>query len=154
AKRGTCLAVLEFSMKKISVLLAAIVGLCVSSSAEKPKESKSKQNAPAAKTAVDSTAHGSGVPSVDTKTYVIGAEDILLMKIWNEPNLSGTYVVRPDGKISMPLIGEVQAANLTPEKLGASIAESLSKFINHPDVSVAVHQVNSKKYFIMGEVQK
>jgi len=91
---------------------------------------------------------------MDSKTYVIGAEDVLFLKVWNEAQLTGAIIVRPDGKISLPLIGELQAAGLTPEKLGTSITEGLSKFLTHPDVTISVQQVNSKKYFIIGEVQK
>ena len=94
-----------------------------------------------------------GAP-IDPKTYVIGPEDVLMIKVWREPEISGNAIVRPDGKISMQLLSEIQAAGLTPETLGGNIAEGLSKFYTHPEVSVAVVQVQSKKYFIMGEVQK
>src|SRR5262249_13122665 len=100
------------------------------------------------------TAARPGNAPVDPKTFIIGADDILQITVWNEPQLSRTYNVRPDGKISMPLINEINAAGLTPEKLGATIAESLSSLMQHPEVSVAVTQVLSRKYFIMGEVQR
>jgi polysaccharide biosynthesis/export protein len=140
-------------MKIISILFVSAFLLCDSSRAEKPQKSKS-QNTETAKPSADQTAHAAGAPSIDAKTYIIGAEDLLAIKVWNESQLTSNYVVRPDGKISMPLIGEVQAATLTPEKLGTNITEALSKFIQHPDVSVSIGQVNSKKYFIMGEVNK
>jgi len=63
-------------------------------------------------------------------------------------------VVRPDGKVSVPLIGEIQAAGLTPEKLSANIAEGLQKIMVHPEVTVGVERVNSKKYYIQGEVNR
>lgn len=88
----------------------------------------------------------------DPKTYVIGPEDVLFVAVWREPELSGDRAVRPDGKISLQLIGEVQAAGLTPEQLGANVAEGLSKYMTRPEVTVSVQQVNSKKYFISGEV--
>ncbi len=91
---------------------------------------------------------------VDPKAYIIGAEDLLSIRVWREPENSGQFVVRPDGKISVPLIGEVQAAGLTPEKLGESIAAGLQKVMVHPEVTVGVERVNSKKYFIQGEVNK
>jgi len=100
------------------------------------------------------TAARPGNAPVDPKTFIIGADDILQITVWNEPQLSRTYNVRPDGKISMPLINEINAAGLTPERLGATIAESLSSLMQHPEVSVAVTQVLSRKYFIMGEVQR
>jgi polysaccharide biosynthesis/export protein len=89
---------------------------------------------------------------IDPKNYVIGPEDILFVAVWREPELSGQRAVRPDGKISLQLIGEVQAAGLTPEQLGANVAEGLSKYMTRPEVTVGVQQVNSKKYFISGEV--
>jgi polysaccharide biosynthesis/export protein len=120
--------------------------------AEKQPKPAKEQSAPATKAPADA-AHAVGAP-LNAKTYIIGAEDVLLIKVWNEPQLTATYNVRPDGKISLPLAGEIVAAGLTPEKLGSDITEALSKSINHPDVSVSVNTVNSKKYFIMGEVQK
>jgi polysaccharide export outer membrane protein len=89
---------------------------------------------------------------IDPKNYVIGPEDILFVAVWREPELSGQRAVRPDGKISLQLIGEVQAAGLTPEQLGANVAEGLSKYMTRPEVTVGLQQVNSKKYFISGEV--
>jgi polysaccharide biosynthesis/export protein len=135
-------------MKKISFLLVSAAVVSISWAEKQPKPSKDP-----AKPSADAAAHAAGAP-INVKTYIIGAEDILLIKVWNEGQLTATYTVRPDGKISMPLVGEIAAAGLTPEKLGTDITEDLSKSINHPDVTVSLQQVNSKKYFIMGEVQK
>ena len=88
---------------------------------------------------------------VDPKAYIIGAEDLISIRVWHEPENSGQFRVRPDGKVSVPLIGEIQAAGLTPEKLSANIAEGLQKIMVHPEVTVGVESVNSKKYFIQGE---
>jgi polysaccharide biosynthesis/export protein len=93
-------------------------------------------------------------PAIDPKKYIIGAEDVLSIKVWREAELSGPAVVRPDGKISMPLVGEIQAAGITPESLSATIAEGLSKYMTRPEVSVSVTVVNSKRYFISGEVNR
>jgi len=89
---------------------------------------------------------------VDPRSYELGAEDIILVRVWREPDLSGQMVVRPDGQISMPLIGDLQAEGLTPLALGAQIAEKLSKYINGPEVSVSVQTVRSKRYSVTGEV--
>ncbi|MFB3827782.1 MAG: polysaccharide biosynthesis/export family protein [Bryobacteraceae bacterium] len=94
-----------------------------------------------------------GAP-VDPKTYIIGPEDVLLVRVWREAELSGQFPVRPDGKISLPLVNEVQAAGVTPGDLAQIIAKGLAKYMTKPEVNVAVVQVNSKKYFIIGEVQK
>jgi polysaccharide export outer membrane protein len=91
---------------------------------------------------------------VDPKAYVIGAEDVISIRVWHEPENSGQFIVRPDGKVSVPLVGEIQAAGLTPEKLSLNIAESLQKIMVHPEVTVGVERVNSKKYYIQGEVNK
>lgn len=92
--------------------------------------------------------------AVDPKTYVIGAQDILMIKVWREQDFTGLYPVRPDGKITIPLVGDVQASGLTPERLGEQLKQALSDFINAPDVSVSLQAVNSKKFFITGEVYR
>jgi len=92
--------------------------------------------------------------AVDPKTYVIGAQDILMIKVWREMDFTGPYTVRPDGKISMPLVGDVQASGLTPERLGEQLKQALSNFINSPDVTVSLQTVGSKKFYITGEVNR
>lgn len=93
-----------------------------------------------------------GTAAVDPRTYVIGAEDVLYIRVWREADFTSGYIVRPDGKISMPLVGDLQAAGLTPERLADQIEQALAEFINKPDVTVSLQQVNSKKYFITGQV--
>ena len=95
-----------------------------------------------------------GVAPVDSKTYVIGAEDVIFIKVWRDNDVSGQFLVRPDGRISVPLIGDVTASGRTPEQLEKDIAERLSKFIREPQVNVGILMVGSKKYFILGEVNK
>ncbi|MDX2178419.1 MAG: polysaccharide biosynthesis/export family protein [Bryobacteraceae bacterium] len=90
--------------------------------------------------------------AVDPKSYVIGPEDIVQIRVWRENELSGLYAVRPDGKISMPLAGEIEAAGATPEILKERILTALLQFMNKPEVMVEIRQVNSKRYFITGEV--
>jgi len=94
-----------------------------------------------------------GAP-VDPKTYVIGPEDVLFISVFREPALSGSVGVRPDGKITKPLIGDMQAGGLTPERLAAQLKQAFSSFIKNPDVEVTVAQVNSKWYTIAGEVTR
>jgi polysaccharide export outer membrane protein len=110
--------------------------------------------APAAQNSVSDAKAPVGAAPVDPKAYIIGPEDLLSVRVWREPELSGQFPVRPDGKISLPLVGEVQAAGITPESLGASIALGLGKVMTHPEVTVGVDRVNSKKYFIQGEINK
>ena len=121
----------------------------VQSAANQPSEPKSAPAPPA-----DGKPVNAAAAPVDPKAYVIGAEDVISIRVWHEAENSGMFVVRPDGKVSVPLLGEVQAAGLTPEKLSQSIAEGLQKVMVHPEVTVGVEKVNSKKYFIQGEVNK
>ncbi len=103
---------------------------------------------------VDPTASSNGATglAVDTKSYIIGPEDILLISVWREDSLSHQYGVRPDGKITVPLIHDVQAAGLTPERLGEQLTQALSEYFNKPEITVSVVQVNSKKFYISGEI--
>jgi polysaccharide biosynthesis/export protein len=91
---------------------------------------------------------------VDSSSYVIGAEDALQVTVWKEPTLTGTFPVRPDGMISMVLVGDVPAAGLTPMQLGKNIEARLKKYIQDPSVSVVVTAVNSQRIFVIGEVGK
>ena len=94
------------------------------------------------------------VPRIDPKAYVIGPEDVISVNVWREQANSGQFTVRPDGRIAIPLVGEIQAAGLTPERLSEAIAEGLQKVMTHPEVTVGVERVNSKKYFIQGEINR
>jgi polysaccharide export outer membrane protein len=87
-------------------------------------------------------------------TYVIGASDVIAISVWKEPTLSGSLLVRPDGMISLPLLGDVQASGLTPLQLADQIATKLKKFVQDPNVSVVVSQIHSKVVYLMGEVGK
>jgi len=84
--------------------------------------------------------------------YVIGADDTLRISVWKEPDLSEILPVRPDGKISMPLLNDIPAAGLTPLQLKDSITEKLKKFIADPRVTVVVTAMNSQRVFVSGEV--
>lgn len=90
----------------------------------------------------------------NAETYVIGTEDVLSVNVWKEPDISRTVPVRPDGKITLPLIGEIQAGGLTPHKLQDNIASGLSSYVASPEVTVIVEQVKSLKFNIVGEISK
>ena len=95
-----------------------------------------------------------GAVPVDSKTYVIGAEDVVLIQVWEQPQLSGSCVVRSDGKITVPLINEIPAAGLTLLELGKAITEDLSaKALVDPIVTVSLVAAHSKKYYIHGQVK-
>jgi polysaccharide export outer membrane protein len=84
--------------------------------------------------------------------YVIGADDTLHISVWKEPDLTATLPVRPDGKISLPLLNDVSAAGFTPMQLADSITEKLKKYIADPRVTVVVTAMNSRRIFVTGEV--
>ena len=84
--------------------------------------------------------------------YVIGADDTLRITVWKEPDMNATLPVRPDGKISLPLLDDVQAAGMTPMQLAASIKEKLKKYIADPRVTVVVTAMNSQRIYVLGEV--
>jgi polysaccharide export outer membrane protein len=104
--------------------------------------------------AADKPATGGMSGTQATSDYMIGADDVLHISVWKEPDLSETLPVRPDGKISMPLLGDVDAAGMTPADLGKSITEKLKKYIADPRVTVVVNAMNSQRVFVTGEVNK
>lgn len=92
--------------------------------------------------------------NVASSDYVIGADDTLHVSVWKEPDLSETLPVRPDGKISMPLLNDIPAAGLTPLQLKDSITEKLKKYLSDPRVTVVVTAMNSRRVFVTGEVTR
>jgi polysaccharide export outer membrane protein len=84
--------------------------------------------------------------------YVIGPEDVLNIDVWKEAEISRSVPVRPDGKISLPLLRDVQAAGLTPIQLSQSITEKLKKFLAEPQVTVIVTAINSQRVYLIGEI--
>ncbi|MFZ1008413.1 MAG: polysaccharide biosynthesis/export family protein [Candidatus Sulfotelmatobacter sp.] len=115
--------------------------------APKPAEtSKSAMRAPAP--APTANAPTDNAPA----DYVIGADDTLHISVWKEPDLTATLPVRPDGKISLPLLNDVPAAGFTPMQLADSITEKLKKYIADPRVTVVVTAMNSRRIFVTGEV--
>jgi polysaccharide export outer membrane protein len=109
---------------------------------------------PTGPTAADTTkpAIPPGVPT--TPDYVIGPDDVLTIVFWREKDMSGEVAVRPDGKISLPLLNDVQAAGLTPEQLRVQLIEAAGKLIEEPTVTVVVKAINSRKVFVTGQVTK
>jgi len=128
------------SFRRLSALcvlpLAALLG-CTSTMREEPTAEQLEENAAAAQ-----------------QEYVIGANDTLAINVWKEEQLSLPQVeVRLDGKISMPLLDDVQAAGLTPSQLKANLTERLKEYTSAPQVTVIVVRVGSKMVYVMGEVQ-
>jgi polysaccharide export outer membrane protein len=90
----------------------------------------------------------------DEHPFILGAEDQITVLVYGSTEFSGAHLVRPDGKITMPFLGDVVAAGLSPIELGNVVKERLKKYLVEPDVSVSVNQVNSKRFYIQGEVNK
>jgi len=92
------------------------------------------------------------MPATTDPAYVIGPEDVLDINVWKEPDVSRVVPVRPDGRISLPLINDVLAAGITPQQLAHNVTDKLRQFINGPQVTVIVTQINSQRVFVVGEV--
>lgn len=92
--------------------------------------------------------------SVDPNAYKLGPDDVIFVHVWREPDLSTSQSIRPDGKITLPVIKEVTAAGLTPTQLGVEISKALADYVKNPQVVVAVQAVRSKRYFLSGEINR
>ena len=104
---------------------------------------------PAGTTATTAT---TGTAAVVPSDYVIGPEDVLGVLFWREAEMSGDVAVRPDGMITLPLVGDVKAAGLSPGALRDTIQEAAGKYLTDPNVTVVVRQLHSRKVFITGQV--
>lgn len=102
-----------------------------------------------------SSATTTKIPAAADSTYMIGPADILTIQVWHEPDLSAKELpVRPDGKISIPLLNDIQAAGLTPMQLTQEITKGLKRYVSDPQVTVVVDAINSKRIYVMGQVQR
>ncbi len=98
---------------------------------------------------------GNGTQSVaEEPPYVIGPEDVLDISVWKEQDFSRVVPVRPDGRISLPLLGDIQAAGFTPVQLASLITERLRKYVTQPQVTVIAVQINSRRVYVLGEVNR
>jgi polysaccharide biosynthesis/export protein len=130
---------------KFSVMVLLLVGTFVT-----------QAHTTAAQDAIQATGTDPAVKPVTPQdpNYVIGPQDMLDISVWKEAELTRTIPVRPDGKISMPLLNDVRAAGLTPNQLAAQITMSLKRFVTDPQVTVIVTQINSQRVYILGEVTR
>ena len=138
-----------FGIPMKSIMHFTLLALALSMAA-----SLSAQQAPAANGAKPPA--GVTVPTGVTTPpdYVIGPDDVLVVVFWRDKEMSTEVSVRPDGKISLPLLNDVQAAGMAPEDLRMRLTEAASKLIEEPTVSVVVKQINSRKVFVTGQVGK
>lgn len=103
---------------------------------------------------VTTAAADSAAQPVDPRTYLIGPEDMLRIEVFRDADLSRVVNVRPDGKITLPLVSDLQAEGLTPERLGAQLKEALAQYMNNPEVTISVLAVNSKSFSVTGKVNR
>jgi polysaccharide export outer membrane protein len=131
-------------LKPSLLILAAAVALMAQ---------KAPTVAPAARTNVTAGSTAPKAAPADSQ-YVIGKDDILGISVWREPELSRAVAVRPDGRISLALVGEVMAAGLTPMQLQAKLTEMFDAYMTAPEVSVVVQDPRSQRFSIIGEVMR
>jgi polysaccharide biosynthesis/export protein len=87
-------------------------------------------------------------------SFQMGPDDVLAINVWKEPEISRSVPVRSDGKVSLPLVGEVQASGQTPKQLEAEISKKLASYISEPEVTVIVQQIKSQRFNILGQVTR
>lgn len=121
-------------------LFGLTMGASAQSNANKPQDAENTQH--------------SAIPATTDPAYIIGPQDVLSVDVWKEPELTRTVPVRPDGKISLPLLNDVQAGGMTPTQLATEITDGLKKFVTDPQVTVIVTAINSQRIYVLGEVAR
>ena len=134
-------------MKKWLVRMALIVLIATSCAYSQDAQKTPPASGTTAKPAPEAK-------SANAEEYRIEPQDLVRIDVWKEPDISRTIPVRPDGKISLPLMNDVQAAGLTAMELAGSIREGLSKYITSPQVTVTVSEINSRRVYVTGEVMR
>lgn len=135
-------------IRMISVFFVAAFLVAGSPCQQVADQDASKEKAASKVQAPAPTEH----PETNNQEYKIGPQDVLKIDVWKEDQLTRTVPVRPDGKITLPLINDVQASGLTPLELSTVLRDSLKKFINEPQVTVTVSEINSRRIYVTGEV--
>lgn len=143
---------MKFSIGSKLAAIGSVALLCGSLSGQAPQAAPADGATPSASEATASN-NATGNKLHDN-TYVIGNDDLLAISVWKEPDISRSILVRSEGKVSLPLVGEVVAAGQTPLQLEHEITSRLKNYITDPQVTVMVQQTNSEKYNILGEVAK
>jgi polysaccharide export outer membrane protein len=142
----------KFRSKNIADAVTALVLAAALGAASVAAQQPAAAQPPAATPSPAVTPAPAGVPLPDD--YVIGPEDVLAIVYWRDKDMTADVAVRPDGKISLPLLNDVLAAGLTPTQLRDHLVEASKQYFEDPSVTVVVRQMNSRKVFITGEVNK
>ncbi len=135
-------------MKKVMKLACLLLLGFLTLALQAQDDAAASPSLPEKQQAKDASPPAPEVPS----DYIIGADDTLHVSVWKESEMNVTLPVRPDGKISLPLLDDVPAAGMTPMQLAASIKEKLKKYISDPRVTVVVTAMNSQRIYVLGEV--
>jgi polysaccharide export outer membrane protein len=114
---------------------------------------RARADIPATNSIPSGTEQGRREPS-DPNAYIIGEQDALAITVWKEKEISGAVVVRPDGKITVPLVGEIKVVGMTPARLQSVLAEKLKPFVTVPQVTVAVTEIRSRKVYLIGRAAR
>jgi polysaccharide export outer membrane protein len=148
-------------MKTGSLLIVTFFALALLSYSQDKTPAAPDTTTPAAKDTTTPATQDTAQPSAPSvpalvvpDSYVIGASDVVMVTVYKEPTLSSSMLVRPDGMISLPLLGDVKADGKTPLQLADDITAKLKKFIQDPNVTVTLSQMNSKKVYMIGEIGK
>jgi polysaccharide biosynthesis/export protein len=128
--------------------------MAFSSLAQAQDAAKQASTAASSQKTGDTSKTTSPVSTTTDAEYVIGPQDVVSIDVWKEPEISRTIPVRPDGKISLPLLNDIQASGLTALQLGKNIRDGLTKFLTSPEVTVTVTAINSRRVYLTGEVAR
>jgi polysaccharide biosynthesis/export protein len=139
---------------KASLLLSVFVSGIWCGHAASAQQSNGPQASPTTNTDPPSADRPPLRPTRADDSFIIGPEDVLDISVWKEPDLTKQIPVRSDGKISLPLLGDIQAAGRTPLQLQMDITDKLKGYVEDPQVAIIVQQINSLKYNVFGEVGK
>lgn len=126
----------------LRLLLVAFLLLTAMPGSAQEKQGEKKQD------------NGAPATGVEPEGYVIGGSDVITVSVWKEPDFTMNLVVRPDGMISLPLLGDVRAAGQTPMQLSMVLTEKLRKYVTDPQVTIIVNQINSRVIYLVGEVNR
>jgi len=137
-----------------AILFGVILAIVPAALPAQPVTAAERQPTPGAAAATSSEASATAPVHPNSDRFVIGNDDVLAIDVWNEKEITRSIPVRSDGKISLPLVGEIQAAGRTPMQLEGDIADRLRNYITSPQVTVIVQEIHSQNFNILGQVAK
>jgi polysaccharide biosynthesis/export protein len=151
-------SIMKFKFDLPMCFAAALLSLtCIPTRAQRTAQKTQEPNSVVAASvapSIPTSAASAATASKADEDFVIGADDVLAINVWKEPDISRSIPVRSDGKISLPLIGELQASGQTPRQLEKEIAGKLQNYISEPEVTVIVQEIRSQRFNILGQVTK